>query len=165
MAFNILQIKATPHFNTLNRLHRPLQHMVIGHGQFSEQTRRHLFLLSQWELIDQVGTGKSLYDQLTFYLKRNMQVIWSLGLSKQPAEYPNRPWTLLSPLGDYTLYYLVPAPRLCAYLVHDGDGNKTFDSRPLTVLDASQAFGTPGQLHLVDGSLTRDAYLKLKMDP
>ncbi|ETS81270.1 hypothetical protein PFICI_06272 [Pestalotiopsis fici W106-1] len=238
-----------------------------------------LFLPSQWELIDELGRGKSVDDQLAWYLRRNMKVIWSLGLSEQPSEFPKRRPTLLSTAGlmGPSSFYLVPVPglatgegaasfnsqfgglfdlprfmsnsfgyctaldlaalvQLCVSLVRDGDGKELLDShwvastgnkslgvhhwgyinpgtlfgwpgypdcnspvfsggglpsylkpeafsmrRPLdwhawievqfpgsntrTVLDASQAFGSPGNLQLVDGKLSREAYLNLKMDP
>lgn len=246
-----------------------------------------LFLPSQWELIDQVGNTASQDDRLAWYLKRNMQVIWNLGLpSCHPAEYPNRRPTPLNPASGpatNSSFYLSPIPgvpragvmgegeggvegfhpefgglfdlrrfmgssfaycsaldlaalvQLCVCLVRDADGKEVLDSRwvastgnkafgvrhwgfikpgtlfgwpqypqcnsPVfargglpsyfkpedfssrfsldwhawievkfpgrdarTVLDVSQAFGPPEKLHIVDGSLTRQAYLELKMD-
>lgn len=240
-----------------------------------------LFLPSQWELIDQANSLKSQDDRLAWYLKRNMRVIWGLGLATSPAEeYPNRRPTPLNPGSTSESFYLVPVPsvsrrgtpqgdtgcfhpqfgglfdlrrfmassfaycsaldlaalvQLCVCLVRDEEGIELLDSRwvastgnralgmkhwgfinPGTlfgwpaypgcnspvfscgglpeytkaeeypsrvaldwhawievkfpgrdawvVLDASQAFGPPENLQLVDGKHDRQAFLVLKMD-
>jgi hypothetical protein len=240
-----------------------------------------LFLPSQWELIDQVGNATRQDDKLAWYLKRNMQVIWDLGLATSPpVEYPHRRPTPLDPASTNGSFYLVPVPgiarqgacqgdsagfqpqfgglfdlrrfmassfaycsafdlaalvQLCVCLVRDTEGSEVLDSswvastgnkalgthhwgfinpgtlfgwpgypkcnspvftggglpeyakvenfpcrvaldwhawievkipgrESRTVLDASQAFGSPDKLQIVDGQLSRQAFLELKMD-